>query len=56
MAFQFRRDFKAALGVGASSVSRGERTPIRQGRSRTGGLLDAVIYVGLLLAAIALFA
>ena len=36
-------------------VSPTEQTPIRQGRTRTGGLLDAVIYVGLLLAALALF-
>jgi hypothetical protein len=32
-----------------------ERTPIRQGRSKTGGLLQALIGVGLLLAIIALF-
>ena len=32
-----------------------ERTPVRQGRSKTGGLLAAVIGVGLLLVVIALF-
>ena len=46
---------RTTVGVRGSGVSYTERTPIRQGRTKTGGLLDAVIYVGLLLAAIALF-
>lgn len=31
-----------------------ERTPIRLGRTRTGGLLEALIYVGIVMAVIAL--
>src|SRR5437762_2614446 len=38
----------------ATYATQSER--LRQGRTKTGGLLDAVIYVGLLVAAIALFA
>jgi len=44
------------LRICESDVRYTERTPIRQGRTKTGGLLDAVIYVGLLVAVIALFA
>ena len=44
------------VGVRGSGASYTERTPIRQGRTKTGGLLDAVIYVGLLLVGIVLFA
>ena len=44
------------IGVPRSEVRYTERTPIRQGRTKTGGVLDAIIYVGLLVAAIALFA
>ena len=60
MGFRFRRNFKAhetrtPIVIRGSGVSYTERTPIRQGRTRTGGLLDAVIYVGLLLVGIALF-
>jgi hypothetical protein len=47
---------RTTMGVPRSGVRYTERTPIRQGRTKTGGLLDAVIYVGLLAAAIALFA
>lgn len=47
---------RPTIGVPESGVRYTERTPIRQGRTKTGGLLDAVIYVGLLVAAIALFA
>jgi hypothetical protein len=47
---------RPTIGVTESGVRYTERTPIRQGRTKTGGLLDAVIYVGLLVAAIALFA
>jgi hypothetical protein len=47
---------RTTFGVSGSGVRYTERTPIRQGRTKTGGLLDAVIYVGLLVAAIALFA
>jgi hypothetical protein len=47
---------RTTVGIRGSGVGNTERTPIRQGRTKTGGLLDAVIYVGLLLAAIALFA
>ena len=46
---------RPTIGVPRSGVRYTERTPIRQGRTKTGGLLDAVIYVGLLVAAIALF-
>ena len=46
---------RTTLGVPGSGVRYTERTPIRQGRTKTGGLLDAVIYVGLLAAAIAIF-
>ena len=72
MAFHFRRSLhvnasqssatfgphetRTTTGVPGSGVRYTERTPIRQGRTKTGGLLDAVIYVGLLVAAIALFA
>ena len=71
MAFRFRRSLRinasqssatfrphetrTTIGVPGSGVRYTERTPIRQGRTKTGGLLDAVIYVGLLVAAIALF-
>jgi hypothetical protein len=47
---------RTTVGIRGSGVSSTERTPIRQGRTKTGGLLDAVIYVGLLLVGIALFA
>ena len=47
---------RRSLHTNRSGVGYTERTPIRQGRTKTGGLLDAVIYVGLLVAAIALFA
>ena len=47
---------RTTIGVPRSEVRYTERTPIRQGRTKTGGLLDAVIYVGLLLAGIVLFA
>jgi hypothetical protein len=48
-------DTRTTAGIRGSGVSTTERTPIRQGRTKTGGLLDAVVYVGLLVAAIALF-
>ncbi|HEY3181037.1 MAG TPA: DUF4236 domain-containing protein, partial [Casimicrobiaceae bacterium] len=47
---------RTTVGIRGSGVNYTERTPIRQGRTKTGGLLDAVIYVGLLLVGIALFA
>ena len=47
---------RTTIGVPRSEVRYTERTPIRQGRTKTGGVLDAIIYVGLLVAAIALFA
>ena len=47
---------RPTFGICESDVRYTERTPIRQGRTKTGGLLDAVIYVGLLVAVIALFA
>jgi hypothetical protein len=59
-----RHDAKFTFGPGEMrtpvdnpepGVSYTVRTPIRQGRSKTGGLLEALIGVGLLLAVIALF-
>ena len=47
---------RTTVGIRENGISYTERTPIRQGRTKTGGLLDAVIYVGLLLAGIVLFA
>ena len=47
---------RTTVGVRGNGGGYTERTPIRQGRTKTGGVLDAIIYVGLLVAAIALFA
>ena len=47
---------RTTVDIRGSGVNYTERTPIRQGRTKTGGVLDAIIYVGLLVAAIALFA
>jgi hypothetical protein len=58
MRFRFRRtshEIETTVGIRGNGVSYTPRTSIRQGRTKTGGLLDAVIYVGLLLVGIALF-
>jgi hypothetical protein len=46
---------RTPVGEPGPGVRQTEQTPIRQGRSKTGGLLEALIGVGLLLVVIALF-